>query len=577
MNNHNTTTANESLQPPQLDMGFDFNQFLAPPKPTTNNATPKPEPVAEPVAPKQSFQHLELKATKELDKIEVKDLMIFKDVEYLASSDNDFILNLFEQSEFLRTPEKWQVRDDVELLKRLANGKLITGDMGNGSVTIFDGGLTPRELAELDYLRTEEFECLGKPEKSKAKKDLFIKIGIKDSKDPDTGEKIPARKKYKLTKAELLELPSKYPDHAIIFEYAHLGVPETDDSSSLSQSFVEEQLDSFYKKCYENSCPLRFISQEITPRVIASQGLIKDDLLDPISIWLYVMKNPDKLNLMKPPTSFETSPIRQESHRWIDESNDILNLYRLLKNKQEEARSDKNQEKMRQLMSQNGILSFLLELIPKMIDEDGNPLVRFIDHTGDGKDYTMEVLEAAGLIELSPIWMKKPKSDEIIKNPKYEEGEFSTSVYHKGKSSTFFAEAGDIHIKNAMGNPMVATIIACFLGEKEGRNLNLKIRLRGSQDDKRAASWKWAKNYYFRLSAFHRKAGVAASNVKHWGARAYVKKKILEVHGIKLQGLHEFSAEENKLFQKYRRLYFHKYLKLMFNFIKDEVAKKYSI
>ena len=48
MNNHNTTTANESLQPTQLDMGFDFDQFLAPPKPTTNNATPKPEPVAEP-------------------------------------------------------------------------------------------------------------------------------------------------------------------------------------------------------------------------------------------------------------------------------------------------------------------------------------------------------------------------------------------------------------------------------------------------------------------------------------------------------------------------------------------------
>ena len=81
MNNHNTTTANESLPPTQLDMGFDFDQFLAPPKPTTNNATPKPEPVAEPVPPKQSFQHLELKSTKELDKIEVKDLMIFKDVE----------------------------------------------------------------------------------------------------------------------------------------------------------------------------------------------------------------------------------------------------------------------------------------------------------------------------------------------------------------------------------------------------------------------------------------------------------------------------------------------------------------
>ena len=106
---------------------------------------------------------------------------------------------------------------------------------------------------------------------------------------------------------------------------------------------------------------------------------------------------------------------------------------------------------------------------------------------------------------------------------------------------------------------------------------NLKRRLRGSQDDKRAASWKWAKNYYFRLSAFHRKAGVAASNVKHWGARAYVKKKILEVHGIKLPGLHEFSAEENKLFQNYRRLYFHKNLKLMFNFIKDEVARKYPV
>jgi hypothetical protein len=276
-------------------------------------------------------------------------------------------------------------------------------------------------------------------------------------------------------------------------------------------------------------------------------GFIKDDFLDPIALWIFIHENVDRLNLKKPRPSFQASKKREESYGFVRESNRILNNLRTSNQRGEE----------------NILNSFLIEIIPKIIHD-----TKFIDY--DGKDYTEEVLDAFNLVSIEKFREDKAQCKATGKTQ-----QLKCSFYVKNRGDN---KAGDLNLNASLSSAVLPSLLACFLGKTEENHderIVTKAHIRTINES--SPSWAYAKEFIIRLSPHHHKGGITRSNLTHWGSRIYIKRKYKEAHGHSLPNdLADFTDEQERFLIEYRKLYFHKIMKLMFNFLKAAVLEKYS-
>tara|TARA_R110001599_G_scaffold350171_1_gene579770 strand:- start:4289 stop:5701 length:1413 start_codon:yes stop_codon:yes gene_type:complete len=421
---------------------------------------------------------------------------------------------------------KYSDHPDPDYYEKLLNNKLIVIDMGAGSATFYDGGLTDIQIEEIRASKGKRKNC-----------PIFDEL----------------KKKYKLTYKGLLELPSLFPGHAIVGEDSHLGVPE---GESLSQPFSEEKLLKFYESCKENNCALRLFPQKQTPKALKkfwqvldenkgeySDGF-KDDYTDPIALRAYLLENKNKLTLKKPKDSFEVPLSLKEGHEFTKCSNKILNIHR---------KTYKNGSLMGDI---------IVQLVPEIMNH------RFIDVNGDRKDYTEQVLSALNLL--------------TIEQYKERGGNKAGLKCAFRTTNRLGLKKGDVHRNNVLTCQILPTLLMCFIGEvkldEEGdKYVKDTPRLIGENKD-RLPSWKWAKKHFLRNSPHRHKAGVASSNLKHWGLKPFVRKKYEEETASRLpKYLAEFSDSQHQFFRETRTLFNHKIAKLVFNYLRQWAIKKYNL
>lgn len=132
---------------------------------------------------------------------------------------------------------------------------------------------------------------------------------------------------------QLRNLPFDIKDNVLmICEYAHLGCPRR--RLSRAQWYTEEELLKFYKLCESKNITLRLFPQQSMTRVRNHFNLDKTDENDVLGIHKFISKFPHIVqNLMKPPTTFEVVPDRQEGFSFKDEVNYQLNVTRGIGNK----------------------------------------------------------------------------------------------------------------------------------------------------------------------------------------------------------------------------------------------------
>lgn len=139
------------------------------------------------------------------------------------------------------------------------------------------------------------------------------------------------RKAFKIGIQDILDLPNILPKGSAIWgERAHFGVPRGD--YSLAQYFTEKELLKFYSDCKEHGIDLRFYSERLMPKMLAYAGFKqeeKSDYNDPVAAYEYIMSRPNvKKTLMKTPSSFENSPVREEGLEFRELTNKHLNVAR---------------------------------------------------------------------------------------------------------------------------------------------------------------------------------------------------------------------------------------------------------
>ena len=417
---------------------------------------------------------------------------------------------------------------DPDFYNRVINGKLIVIDMGAGAATFYDGGLTDVQIEEIRVSRGKK--------KGNPIYDLL-------------------KERYKLNYKELLALPSRFPGYAIVAEDAHLGVPE---GESMAQPFSRRILSNLYQLCEEEDCILRLPSQKQTPKILKkfwqifndetgkySDGF-KDDYTDPIALRAYICENIDRLTLKKPPASFDFSPLMEQSFKFIKESNRVLNKYR------------------QTYKEGNCIADIIIGLVPDIMKHS------FIDVNGDGKDYTKEVLDALKLITIEQ-YKERGGSKAGLK-----------CAFHTTNRPSQGLKKGEVHRNNVLTCQILPTLLMCLIGEiaydeEEERYLKDAPRMRGPNKDK-LPSWKWVKINVLRNSPHRQKAGVASSNMKHWGLRPFIRNRYEEETASKLpKYLAEFSDDQMKFFRENRNLFNHKITKLVFNYLREWVIKKYNL
>jgi hypothetical protein len=307
-----------------------------------------------------------------------------------------------------------------------------------------------------------------------------------------------------ISHAEVLNLPESLPrGSTIVCEYAHLGCPRR--KRSLAQPFSVDQLLDLYKRFEERGITLKLFPQQSTPRAVNyAKGIldlpgtkykkpwVKTDLNDPISIHLFLRDYPD-VSLMNPPRSFEPSAKREESYEWKMDSDLYLNILR--------AGSEKYPIKEGDFLSNN------IEQIYENVSETCRSVF-------DIKRYIPKRFN--GRINLNDI-----------------------------KNAQLYAVL--VQLLDDEGNP----------------------RIRKSTG--KLPSWKFIKRYSIKMTPFHFKGGVARSNLYYHGMRNWGAAQMAEELGdksvkkrrrggyTKKEGNKEYvkgySAEEDRLFVKYRKQY----------------------
>lgn len=365
-----------------------------------------------------------------------------------------------------------------------------------------------------------------------------------------------------LTHKEVLFLPENLNSgDKIIAEYSHLGVPRT--QKSLSQPFTARELLDFYRNCENKKVELRFFPQKSTPSAInySAQEIIKvrnldpnkfhktedlkSDHTDPMAIYNY-MEDKKNISLMYPPTDFEPSDIRKEGWKRKSQCTELCN----------QARSfhyvDDNS---------NWIRKNAKQIADQLSDQakDCFGLMTNIDGLGDKtKDSIREQLgiNPDNLDELERCCTEGALSS-IKGISKNKEQKFLTCIQNK-----------EIKEKDIV-MPAIYAVLSTLRGRviNNDGDLSSELYLRDSTGD--MPGWYFVKRYILSFSPFHLKGGTARSNIFHHSVKNWIKKKA-EAEGFNLKGKQrgQFTAEEDEIFLKYRRIYM-KSVKELFVAIKN--------
>ena len=277
------------------------------------------------------------------------------------------------------------------------------------------------------------------------------------------------------TKQEILEIASKLKDYFIGAEDSHLGVPNLGESEA--QGFKPDTLLKFYNDCENNNNSIGLLPQNFMPNASAYSQLKKDDLNDGKAWAKWLIDNP-QTSVKNRVKSFDLSPKREAAFKMKKELDHHLNHARV----------------------KNNCIGQQAYNMPD------SPTLKFI------AEHKEEIYSRC-----------QPKTNEI----------FDITLNEKdGKVKLYTSKTcKDFAIKMSQ----VYSVVACLYGKfnKETKTFSSEPVFR--EHENTLPTWKYAKRYLLGFTPFHTKAGVAASNIKWWGRKSYIKaqaKKIEDLYYI---------------------------------------------
>ena len=326
-----------------------------------------------------------------------------------------------------------------------------------------------------------------------------------------------------MSKEDFFNIPLKYPGYLIVGEDSHFAVPRT--IKSKAQPFTEDELLGFYEDCANNDVMLRLFPQDSTPKALKFSGMKlggkayedgdKSDENDPVAIYNFITANlpQDRVCLKKPPTSFDISPIR----KWAFDERKKLSSQLC------DARC--NSDGKEKSYAVNG---FFKDEVAEFMYENISNVAKLIS----------------------------PECRETF--------DIKVSSRGEGKVNKSFKKAQVYTILSfLMGE-------SCPVSEEDPENYYIKSTLRERPLDdagnKRLVSWKFAKKYLLVTSPWHRKSGVARSNLYYHGIRNFIKKKMFELfHPNEFVEAFSIPAKKDRTPEQQERFEFISKLKSDFN------------
>jgi hypothetical protein len=322
----------------------------------------------------------------------------------------------------------------------------------------------------------------------------------------------------------VLDVPMHIPRGSIlIIEYAHMGCPKSEDEKrSKAQPYTQEELFQFYLRCVEYGITFRLFPQQLTHRarkyahkLYPNEGFdLKSEPTDAKAMYILLRDFPELYDSLKyPPKTFEVSTKTQDGWDMKAECTEILNTIR---------------------------------------DMDGSytnpklPQYRFvIDHLDEianelKKEEAIAKAEGRDVDFLTPFNLK------------------SFRYANSQNSSRGVWNKGDIAFSKLHKKMRQMVSILTVLMDLEG---NLKFRPSViASGQKELPGKKFVKEHLFVMKAYHRRGGVLRSDLYHFGAKNWIKAKMVKHLGVKntkeiTGGRGEYSLEDNKYFRKYRQQY----------------------
>lgn len=302
------------------------------------------------------------------------------------------------------------------------------------------------------------------------------------------------KESVKVTHQELLELPKLFKNTLFVSESAHLDRPRT--MKSFAQPFKVEELKRFKQMCKDNGNILRLFPEMLSYDVISDGGMEKSDENDPISLYQYLEKNMDIIDVLKKPSEdYEASELRKEGWEIKSNMNMLLNYAR-----RNDYGKDDDSDSIRNWLKDN-------------IDD----IVRGLD------DNTKVVF---GL-------------DNVYKMHNVRKG----------------IRKGDVNL-NAANMTAIYSIAAGLFEFDITRDLDVQYvpRLRDQTD--KLPGWKFLEKYVYGFSPFHLNGGLARSNLKFHNFNTYLGKRAVEsgysMIKKKLNGKpkHQFDNMERQFFRQ---------------------------
>lgn len=298
----------------------------------------------------------------------------------------------------------------------------------------------------------------------------------------------------RITHEELLELPSKFKNTLFVAESAHLDRPRT--MKSFAQPFKVEELERFKQLCANNGNVLRLFPEMLSYDVIKDGGKDKSDENDPISLYKYLTKNSNIIDVLKKPSdNYEASELRKEGWRIKSNMNTLLNYAR----RNNYGKGDET-DTIRCWMEQN------IKDIVNGLDDQTKLVFGF---------------------------------DSVYKNHNVKKG----------------IKAGDINLNDA-NMTAVYSIAAGLFEFSINKDLNVEYIPRLRENTKELPGWKFMEKYVYGFSPYHLNGGLARSNLKFHNFNTYLAKRAANngytVKKKKLSGKpkYKFNKNERRFFRQ---------------------------
>ena len=318
------------------------------------------------------------------------------------------------------------------------------------------------------------------------------------------------KESVKVTHQELLELPKLFKNTLFVSESAHLDRPRT--MKSFAQPFKVEELKRFKQMCKDNGNILRLFPEMLSYDVISDGGMEKSDENDPISLYQYLEKNMDIIDVLKKPSEdYEASELRKEGWEIKSNMNMLLNYAR----RNDYGKDDVN-DNIRNWLKDN-------------IDD----IVRGLD------DNTKVVF---GL-------------DNVYKMHNVRKG----------------IRKGDVNL-NAANMTAIYSIAAGLFEFNISKDLTVEYVPRMREQTDKLPGWKFLEKYVYGFSPFHLNGGLARSNLKFHNFNTYLGKRAVD-NGYsmikkKLNGKpkHKFDNMERQFFRQVQKEHKNACKQLFLNF-----------